>query len=457
MFLGIVHHGKALKHFECVIVLLSARQALALRSQRSGDVDGASLPPCLLHVSRNHAGLEVGRVVLQDNARLQEHKQSGVHGEHGGQVGNILSGWAQFVDVQGLHPALGCTDLPIPFAFGLESSQKSCLADEVLHRLDQFGRRKGLDIRQIVPRDLDGRASRLGLGQCSHHVTNYLLALQFPLLAIFGCELEALVRAHPKDSALLQFSSQRNDVIIVEPQLALVPALRGIRLRSAGLVRSVHLHEEAFVPLFVHIPMLHRVTDVCGLDDVLQHDRGLARRVILVAAIAASIRTVWRHEMFGGSDAVVLPGYDHRRYSAIIVVVAAINTNFERDRRLFFGLRWEDSLPTFIAQRLHLRVEDVRGHDHVYDVLPKPLELQLVAEDASLQRGKFGLHQQIPRNINRILFGHTLILVLRSKRRVFLCHLAIRNSTVIDIVNDAAKDHGKLRQRIGSNAVGLKE
>src|SRR3569832_705947 len=63
------------------------------------------------------------------------------------------------------------------------------------------------------------------------------------------------------------------------------------------------------------------------------------------------------------------------------------------------------------------------------------------------------LHQQIPGNIDRVLFRHTLVLVDGGNVRLFFDQLLVGDSGMIHIVNQGGENGGKLREWIRCNAV----
>eukprot|EP00538_Stauroneis_constricta_P012190 CAMPEP_0119571778 /NCGR_PEP_ID=MMETSP1352-20130426/44286_1 /TAXON_ID=265584 /ORGANISM="Stauroneis constricta, Strain CCMP1120" /LENGTH=162 /DNA_ID=CAMNT_0007621461 /DNA_START=817 /DNA_END=1305 /DNA_ORIENTATION=+ len=107
---------------------------------------------------------------------------------------------------------------------------------------------------------------------CFDHVRHDLLSAHLPFSSIYRRVRQVLIAGLAKHSAILQLLRQRDDVEIEEAQLALVPSIDGIRVRTASLVGGVAFTEEALVPLAVHVPVLHGVSDVAGLDEMLDDD-----------------------------------------------------------------------------------------------------------------------------------------------------------------------------------------
>mmetsp|Transcript_23157 Transcript_23157/g.64618 ORF Transcript_23157/g.64618 Transcript_23157/m.64618 type:complete len:221 (-) Transcript_23157:984-1646(-) len=153
--------------------------------------------------------------------------------------------------------------------------------------------------------------------------------------------------------------------------------------------------------------MLHGVGDVCGLDDMLDDDGRLQVGRLLLR---------------------------------------------ERQR---LGVLVEGLVPTRVTQRLRLFVEDIRCHHAVHHELAESLEFILVREDALLEVAVFRLHQGIPSNIDRILLGKTAVLVLVGHVRLLHGELHVRNTVVLNVMDQCAEEDRELRQRIRCDTVGV--
>jgi len=110
--------------------------------------------------------------------------------------------------------------------------------------------------------------------ELSNHRGHDFLSPFFPLFPVLHGISKVLIRTHTKHIALLQFRRQRNDVVVKEGQLALVPEGARIGTQSSSLVRSVHLLKQSAIPLLVDVPVLHRVGHIRGLNDVFHDNRG---------------------------------------------------------------------------------------------------------------------------------------------------------------------------------------
>jgi hypothetical protein len=112
--------------------------------------------------------------------------------------------------------------------------------------------------------------------------------------------------------------------------------------------------------------MLHGMSDIGGLDQVLNHNRCLSVDIFLFV--------------------------DKRR-----------------------NVRVESLGPSALAEGLELLVEDVRRQNCVNNKLAESIELVGVCIDAISELHETGLHQRLPSKIHRMLFGDALALVGRSE------------------------------------------
>mmetsp|Transcript_8524 Transcript_8524/g.24547 ORF Transcript_8524/g.24547 Transcript_8524/m.24547 type:complete len:533 (-) Transcript_8524:1015-2613(-) len=240
------------------------------------------------------------------------------------------------------------------------------------------------------------------------HFVDHLLALHGPFGTICHGVLQTFVARHTEHVAFIELLGQRDDVVVKEPQLAVVPSFRWVLDGTTVLVGMVHLLEQSFVPLGVHVPMLHGVSNVGGLDDVLDDDGRLE-----------------------------------------------VDGFLFRDHQLCLRIAVEGLVPTGVTQRLGLLVEDVRCHDAVHDELAEALELAFVCEDALLQVVVFRLHQGVPSHVDGVLLGQAAVPVLVGHRRVLSAQLRVRDTGVLHIVDQGAEQDGELRQRIGGDTVGV--
>ena len=207
------------------------------------------------------------------------------------------------------------------------------------------------------------------------------------------------------------------------------PKFRWILGGAALFERHVHFLVQALVPFAIHMPMLHGMRHVRGLNQMLQDNGGLAIDAI------ATIRLV-------------------------VVLVFGL-------RRLVKGL-----FPTRIAQSLEMLVGNIRRHDPVLWQEMKKKEFTLVrkqnvgtrpfskhlcmyeciyvridqeltkafqfglrrAQDAT-QGVKAGIQQQAPTQIERVLFRHGASAIHGGQGRVFNTQLIVGYPHVINVVN----------------------
>jgi hypothetical protein len=67
--------------------------------------------------------------------------------------------------------------------------------------------------------------------------------------------------------------------------------------------------------------------------------------------------------------------------------------------------------PPILSELPELLVKDIGGHDRIHQDLAEPVKFRLGAVDALAQVVESGIHQRVPRQINRVLLGGALVLV----------------------------------------------
>mmetsp|Transcript_21265 Transcript_21265/g.59148 ORF Transcript_21265/g.59148 Transcript_21265/m.59148 type:complete len:243 (-) Transcript_21265:382-1110(-) len=215
------------------------------------------------------------------------------------------------------------------------------------------------------------RVVALSLDHLRCHLRNDLLAPALPFVAVGQRVVQIFVARFTKHTTFLQFLCQWNDVIIEEPDLPLVPVVQRILLCATGQVRCVALLEEPFVPLAIHVPVLHGVGDVGSLDQVLDHDGRLAVDTITSCAFR--------------TDRSTFPAAVGSNVANIVVVaVAAVVRSLEC------------LVPALVAEDLEVLVDDVCGHDSVHHKLSETAELGLGGEDGVAQVLEAFIHEEIP-------------------------------------------------------------
>jgi hypothetical protein len=84
--------------------------------------------------------------------------------------------------------------------------------------------------------------------------------------------VQVLMTRHSKHAATLQLLGEWNNVEVKEPDFLLVPSDRRIRFGPARLVISIQLKKETLNPSLVHMPMLHCMRHIRGLNQVLNNN-----------------------------------------------------------------------------------------------------------------------------------------------------------------------------------------
>mmetsp|Transcript_26863 Transcript_26863/g.75430 ORF Transcript_26863/g.75430 Transcript_26863/m.75430 type:complete len:246 (+) Transcript_26863:753-1490(+) len=110
-------------------------------------------------------------------------------------------------------------------------------------------------------------------------------------------------------------------------------------------------------------------------------------------------------------------------------------------------------VPTVLAERAQFLVYDICGEHHIDERLPEAVQLFVRLVDAIPKVLELRFHQQLPRQIDRILLCHALILVQLRDGRFLLDQLGVGDTGVIDVMDQGGQKARELRQRIGSDAV----
>lgn len=95
----------------------------------------------------------------------------------------------------------------------------------------------------------------------------------FPLGTVSDRVVQAFFAGYSKDVDVLQFLRQGDDVVVKELELTLVPEFRRVGFASTLSVRDVHLSKKLSIKALVNVPVLHAMTDIRGLHNVLHHHR----------------------------------------------------------------------------------------------------------------------------------------------------------------------------------------
>ena len=158
--------------------------------------------------------------------------------------------------------------------------------------------------------------------------------------------------------------------------------------------------------------MLHRVSHIRRLDDVLDDDGRLAIECFFVL-------------QFG------------KRVIFVFTVLMTV----------------ERSLPAGLAQRAEFLIENVRGQHRIHNELAEMHHFDFRWKDVAAQDLVSGLHQNLPGNVHRSLLGDALVVIFGGRIRFFQRQLTVRHARVSCVVNQCAEHHGELLDRIGRDAV----
>lgn len=113
--------------------------------------------------------------------------------------------------------------------------------------------------------------SLLNFLQLHLHLAKHLVAdafaLQLPFTQIRLSVAQVLVAGGSKASRVAKLLSQGNNIVLKEPNLALVPSGTGVVARVALHVRIELFLKQATIVLLVDTPVLHAVCHVGRLDD----------------------------------------------------------------------------------------------------------------------------------------------------------------------------------------------
>ena len=89
------------------------------------------------------------------------------------------------------------------------------------------------------------------------------------------------------------------------------------------------------------------------------------------------------------------------------------------------------SLPTRIAKRFQFLIYDIGRHDRVDNQLAEPLHLGFSAINGTTKIIKAVIHEQIPSQVNRILFSDRLIVVKLGQMVLLDYKLRVWNARVV--------------------------
>mmetsp|Transcript_9588 Transcript_9588/g.17474 ORF Transcript_9588/g.17474 Transcript_9588/m.17474 type:complete len:614 (-) Transcript_9588:726-2567(-) len=253
-----------------------------------------------------------------------------------------------------------------------------------------------------------------------HHLTNHLLPPLFPFLTVLLGIRQVLITGYTKHTTILQLLCQRNNVKVKETNLTLVPCLGRILLCSAIQIGLVTFHKESLIPTAINVPMLHGMSNITGLDQMLNHNCGLQN----LGPFCNLRTTATRPTGFGLS-------------------------------RCCLGILIEGSIPPIVTKFLQVLVHNVSGHHTVHHQLTESLEFSFRRIDGLAQVLVGGLHQQIPCNVKGILFGNRFGIIQCGNGSSFLDKLGIGNTTVVHIMDQSREHTCKPSQRITGNTIGV--
>jgi len=209
----------------------------------------------------------------------------------------------------------------------------------------------------------------------SNILDDQVLSLGFPLGAVVFGVVQKLVARDPKDTALVQLFGQRDDVLVEEVEFGIEPK-RGRILGQASLLVGIgHFLKESLVPFDKDVPMLHGVSHVAGLDQMIQHD-----------------------------------------HDPKIVHVVGIRWIFDRSPA-------EDLLPACISVFLEILVENVRRQHRVGDELFESFEVHCGRAQALDELRVIRQHQSLPREVDGMVLGRRLSVVFDGHPIVFFDQL----------------------------------
>jgi hypothetical protein len=92
----------------------------------------------------------------------------------------------------------------------------------------------------------------------------------------YGVVQIVLIARDTKHTTIVELLGNWNDVKLKEAKLTLVPAFSRIHRCASISIRLVYFQEQALVPFAINIPVLHRVSYIRSLDQVLDDNGCLA-------------------------------------------------------------------------------------------------------------------------------------------------------------------------------------
>ena len=175
---------------------------------------------------------------------------------------------------------------------------------------------------------------------------------------------------------------------VKEADLPFVPKFSRVRGGTTLAVGLVHFHKQAFVPLAIYMPVLHRVTDIACLNQMFKHNADLE----------------------------------------------FVSLNFCRFT--------ECVIPTSIPVGLEFLVNNICCQSYVYDCCMKLFEIRGRRRNTVTESGEVRLQEEFARNVDGVLLGNALVFILCCKVWFLFRQLNVRDSQMVDVVNECAEYNG---------------
>jgi hypothetical protein len=97
-----------------------------------------------------------------------------------------------------------------------------------------------------------------------------------------------------------------------------------------------------------------------------------------------------------------------------------------------------------LRKSLGFLVENVSRQDDVYHHLAESQQFGMSSSKETISQGiKLVRHEKIPGDIQGVLFGNTLVLVILSHFGFLLAELGVGHTSVVHVVDESGKNNGQ--------------
>lgn len=231
-----------------------------------------------------------------------------------------------------------------------------------------------------------------------NHGLHNILTLLLPLIPVLHGIVEVFITGNTKNTTIRKLLGQGNNVKVKESNFSLVPEGSRVCLGPSLLEGLVHLQKETLIPLAVDVPMLHGVGHIGSLDQVFNHNGGLA---------------VEGHTSLVRCKSIII---------RIGVVGPFINVLAWRGWYFRKGLG-----PSSFSEFLEVLVHNISGHDRIDNKFTESGFLLLRCTDGIPQLLVFVVEEDLPGQVYRVLLCNAFTLVNLGNLNPLFHESGIRN------------------------------